>query len=80
MKTNSINATGKWSIQGDILHVVYETYDQGDTYKAKDRKYRIAGLTTFSDGVKVAILMFHPDRPVNFATVNDRGDWYSTKK
>ncbi|MBS1707050.1 MAG: hypothetical protein JST40_14390 [Armatimonadetes bacterium] len=79
-KFGSIKADGKWTISGDMLVLTYAHYDQGDSYKPKERKYRIAGLTQFADGEKVAIFMFHEDWLATPLSVNDSGDWYSTKK
>jgi hypothetical protein len=63
---------GTWDVKGDLLLLSSTT--------GKERKYRIAGLTTFSDGVKVAILMSRLDAPVNAVTSGEKRDWFSTKK
>jgi hypothetical protein len=68
----SDTAQGTWDIKGDLLLLSATT--------GKDRKYRIAGLTTFSDGVKVAVLMSKLDLPVNAVTSGEKRDWFSTKK
>lgn len=80
MSASQTKAAGRWSIHGDILYMVYDSYDQGDGYKAKDRRYKIAGLTVFPSGEKVAVLLFMVDSPVNPTTVGNSGDWYSTRK
>lgn len=80
VSTFMIRAAGKWSIQGDILYVQYSMYDQGDSFTKKDNRYKIAGLTSFSDGVKVAVLLDDWEYAVNPLTVNAKDDWYSTKK
>lgn len=75
-----ITAAGTYSIQGDILTCTYSSYDQGDSYKKKEEKYRIAGVTIFGDGNKVTILMDDLKLPVNSVTVANTSFWYSTKK
>jgi hypothetical protein len=72
--------SGKWSIQGDILTCRFTRYDQGDGYMVKEHSYRIAGLTSFSDGVKVAVLISDLSKPISSASVADGSQWYSTKK
>lgn len=72
--------SGTWKIEGDILVCKYEKYDQGDGYKVKEAKYRIAGITSFSDGVKVAVLVSELDRPVSPISLSDSSYWHSTKK
>lgn len=62
---------GRWDIAGDLLVL---------TGEARERKYRIGGITQFADGVKVVILLMRLDLPVNATTANDRSEWYSTKK
>lgn len=79
-KFASIKAAGKYVIQGDLLICTYTMYDQGDSYKRKEDRYRIAGLTAFSDGVKVTVLMEDLNIPVNNVSVGHAGKWYSTKK
>jgi hypothetical protein len=72
--------SGSWKIEGDILACKYEKYDQGDGYKVKEAKYRIAGITNFSDGVKVAVLVSELNRPVSPVSLSDSSYWHSTKK
>ena len=76
----SAKGAGKWSIVGDILVCKYSSYDQGDSYKRTEEKYRIAGVVSFSDGSKVIVLKSKLDLPINACTVNDSSDYYSTKK
>ena len=64
---------GPWRVEGDKLILI------GGDGKER-RRYRIAGLTQFPDGVKAAILMFHHERPVNAMTVTEPADIFSTKK
>ncbi len=63
---------GTWDIKGDLLLLSATT--------GRDRRYRIAGLTSFSDGVKVAVLLSRLDAPVNAVTTGEKRDWFSTKK
>jgi len=63
---------GTWEAKGDLLLLTSTT--------GKVRKYRIAGLTTFPDGVKVAVLLSRLDGPVNAVTTGNKRDWFSTKK
>ena len=72
LKFQSDKDQGTWDLQGDLLVLSSTT--------GKERKYRVAGLTSFSDGVKVAVLISRLDLPVNAVTAGDRSDWYSTKK
>lgn len=76
----SSKGAGTWSISGDILVLKYSMYDQGDSYVRKEYKYRIAGLVTFSDGVKVAVLKTNLNQPVNSVTVANSSDYFTTKK
>ena len=46
----------------------------------QERKYRVAGLPQFEDGVKVAVLLVRLGVAVNAVTGGDRSDWFSTKK
>lgn len=63
---------GAWELQGDLLLL--------SATNGKARRYRVAGLTAFSDGVKVAVLLSQLDAPVNAVNCGDRSDWHSTKK
>lgn len=63
---------GTWDVQRDLLVLTPST--------GKERRYRIAGLTIFQDGVKVAVLLSRLDVAINAMTGGDRSDWYSTKK
>ena len=74
------NGKGKWSIEGDILVLTYSHYDQGDGYVAKEHRRRIAGVVVFPSGEKVLVLKFMINQPVNAVTVQDKSDYYSTKK
>lgn len=75
-----LKASGSYRIEGDLLICKYATYDQGDSYKRKEDRYRIAGVTAFSDGSKVVILMDDLDRPANAVTLSNGNYWYATKK
>jgi len=79
-KFGKIVAAGKWSVSGDILQLDYTSYDQGDGYKRKQDKFRIAGVVQYSDGEKICV--FKPDLRlvINALTVMDKSDYYSTKK
>ncbi len=79
-KFSGAKGAGKWSIQGDILTCKYSSYDQGDSYKRDESKYRIAGVVIFPDGTKVVVLKSRLDLPINAITVGDSSDYYSTKK
>lgn len=70
MQFGSEKDKGTWEIQGDLLLL----------HGARERKYRVAGVTQFDDGVKVAVLFLRMDLVVNAATGGDRSDWFSTKK
>jgi len=71
--------SGRWTVDGDILTCNFQEYDQGDGYKVKQHQYRIAGLTNFADGVKVAVLLSDLEAPVNMTTVGSSSNWYSSK-
>ena len=76
---------GTWSIQGDILTLNYSKFEQFrngivDSYKLKEKKFRVGGATTFSDGVKIVILKDKLDLPMTWGNLGDKSDWYSTKK
>ena len=62
---------GVWSVEDDRLLL---TPDSGGP-----RRYRIAGLTQFTAGPKVAVLLSPPDLPANAVTLGRRADWFSTK-
>jgi hypothetical protein len=72
--------SGSWKIEGDILVCTYDKYDQGDGYKKKEARYRIAGITMMSDGSKAAVLVSELDRPVSPISLGDSSFWHSTKK
>lgn len=72
LQFGSEDQRGQWRVEGDQLVLTVE--------RGQDRRRRIAGLTTFSDGVKVALLLLRLDLPVNATTVNEPGCLYSTKK
>jgi hypothetical protein len=77
-----VRANGTWKIEGDTLIVSYAKYDQGDGYRKKGERYRIASSMLFDDGNKLAILRWGTDydRPVNAVTVTDPSTYYSTKQ
>lgn len=79
-KFAGVKGAGKWTIDGDVLTTAYSQYDQGDSYKVKEHKYRIAGLVVFPDGEKVAVLIQDLKKPINAVTVGDRSEFYTTKK
>jgi hypothetical protein len=62
---------GTWTVEGDLLIAKGEV---------REHKYRIAGVTQFADGTKVAVLFLRMDLLVNACTGGDSSDWYSTKK
>jgi hypothetical protein len=76
-----IRANGTWKIEGDTLIVQYSAYDQGDTYRKKGERYRIASSMLFDDGNKLAILRSGTDYdvPINAITVADPSTYFSTK-
>ncbi|HRC59283.1 MAG TPA: hypothetical protein PKU97_25345 [Kofleriaceae bacterium] len=80
-KFAGIRANGTWKIEGDTLLVTYAKYDQGDSYRKKGERYRIASSMLFDDGNKLTILRSGTDydRPVNAVTVSDPSTYYSTK-
>jgi len=79
-KFAGIKASGTWRIERDVLVCKYSTYDQGDSYKRTEDRYRIAGIVSFSDGNKVIVLKSKLDVPINAVTVTDSSEYYSTKK
>lgn len=72
LKFATDSSRGTWDVQGDLLLL--------SATAGRDRKYKIAGLTGFSDGVKVAVLLSRIDGPVNAVTTGNKRDWFSTKK
>lgn len=74
LRFQSETQTGHWRVEGDVLVLVSD--EQG----TRDRLRRIAGVTQFSDGVKVAVLLTRMDLAVNAMSVGDPGDFYSTKR
>lgn len=75
------NGKGKWVIQGDILVCTFTQYDQGQgNQQGKVYKYKVAGLTQFQDGTKVAVLLDKLETVPNCSTVGDSSNWYSTGK
>ncbi len=75
---SSAKGKGKWVIDTDILVLNYTEYDQGDSYKRKQKKYRISGVVVFSSGEKVVVLKDSLETPINAVTVQDRSEYYST--
>lgn len=63
---------GTWDVKGDQVILTSKN--------GKERVHRFAGLTSFSDGVKVAVLISRKDVTPNGVNMGDRSDWYSTKK
>jgi hypothetical protein len=51
-----------------------------DSYKLKEKKYRVGSSTNFSDGVKIIILKDRLDLSMSWVNLADKSDWYSTKK
>ncbi|MEI7577173.1 MAG: hypothetical protein WCK51_09780 [Armatimonadota bacterium] len=77
--------SGTWTIQEDILTLNYTKFEQFrngmvDSYKLKEKKYRVGSSTSFSDGVKIIILKDRLDLPMSWTNLADRSDWYTTKK
>jgi hypothetical protein len=77
--------SGTWTISGDILTLNYSKFEQFrngvvDSYKLKEKKYRVGGSTSFGDGVKILILKDRLDLPMSFGNLADKSDWYTTKK
>lgn len=72
---------GKWTLQGDILTCRFSAFEQSDgAYKATEYVYRVAGVITYTDGVKVLVLKQKLDMPINAVSVRDSSDYYTTKK
>lgn len=76
-----ITANGTWKIERDTLVVAYAKYDQGDSYRKKGERYRIASSMNFTDGEKLTVLLsgVDYDKPINAVTVTDSSNYYSTK-
>lgn len=72
--------SGRWTIQGDTLVCTFTEYDQGDGYKVKEHRYRIAAVMQYPDGNKMAVLILNKEGPINPYTVGDSSNWFSTKK
>ena len=79
-KFGSAKGSGTWRIENDLLITKYLTYDQGDSYKRNEERYRIAGVVSFTDGSKVTVLTSDLKKPINACTVGNSSDYYSTKK
>lgn len=79
-KFSGAKGNGTWKLEGDLLTCHWTAYDQGDSYKPKDYVYRVAGVISYSDGVKVLVLKQNLDLPINAVTVRDASDYYTTKK
>jgi len=79
-KFSSAKGSGKWVIDQDILITTYTAYDQGDAYKRKEERYRIAGVIQFADGVKISVLTTDLKKPINACTVAVSSDYFTTKK
>ncbi len=62
---------GLWRVEGDQLVLAPGS--------APPRRYRIAGLTQFTGGPKVAVLVSRLALPIHAGTLGSRADWYSTK-
>lgn len=72
--------SGTYRIERDLLICTFKEYDQGDGYKAKEQRYRIAGLVQFGTGEKVAVLMSQANVVPSCITLGDSSHWYTTKK
>ena len=77
--------SGTWTIVGDILTLNYAKFEQFrngmvDSYKLKEKKYRVGSSTNFSDGVKIIILKDRLDLSMSWVNLAEKSDWYSTKK
>lgn len=72
---------GTWKIEGDIVTCSFKKYDQGQgNQTGKVYTYRVAGLTQFQDGTKVAVLLDDLKSVPNSCTVGDSSDWFTTGK
>ncbi len=80
LKFRGFKAKGDWTLNGDILTLTDTFYDQGDAYKRPAKKYRVAGVVAFADGVKVLVLKGALDVPINPMTVGDKTEYYSSEK
>ena len=77
----SATGKGRWTLEGDIVTCKFSQYEQGQGNVAgKEYKYRVAGLTVFADGTKVAVLLDDLKAVPNTCSVGDSSDWYSTDK
>ncbi|MCW5947407.1 MAG: hypothetical protein KIT74_10315 [Fimbriimonadales bacterium] len=80
LRTGQARGSGSYAIQGDLLICTFQEYDQGDGHKVKELRYRIAGLTQFEDGSKVAVLMSDLNLIPCATTLGNSADWFTTKK
>lgn len=61
---------GRWSLEDDLVVL--------RPASGLPRSYRLAGLTQFTSGPKVAVLLSRPDLPPHAARLGRRADWFST--
>ncbi len=80
MRTGNARGSGTYRIERDLLICTFKEYDQGDSYKAKEHRYRIAGLVQFAGGEKVAVLISQANVVPSCITLGDSSHWYTTKK
>lgn len=67
---------GTWSVQGDHLIVKFTEHDRTLSAPPKERRYKIAGVTHFSDGKKVVILLSDLTILPSLSTITPGTDWF----
>ncbi len=67
---------GTWSIEGDQLIVKFTEYDKSLSAPPKERRYKIAGVTNFSDGKKVVILLSDLTILPALSTISPGSSWF----
>lgn len=61
---------GRWTLEDDLLVLRPTT--------GRPRRYRLAGLTQFTSGPKVAVLLSRADQAPHAGLLGRRADWFST--
>ena len=79
-QVRNAKGSGRWTVEGDTLVCTFTEYDQGDGYKVKEHRYRIAAVMQYPDGNKMAVLVMNKEGPINPYTVGDSSHWFSTKR
>ncbi len=71
---------GTYTVQGDLLVLKFTWHDPSLSAPPKERRYRIAGVTKFSDGKRITVLLSDLMTVPSLSTMGPGLDWFLAEK